>query len=356
VQGSDSASQDSLECRLYHAIASLSTGQAVHCTHYNATSPYCNGKVTTDRAHYCEVLEYNCGNGTSANAQFANKQQCNSTAAGYPNTNTVADDARDNGANNLGCREYHAQASRGAGASVHCEHAGPSGAGVCGKRYQAWGSILAAAPCNDPSVNMFITAVGNVTVNNAVPTGVSTANPYVPYSTTFDVDKNTQICRIYHLGVASTDTSHCSHGSIGGANLCGMLVPNLCDFIQGTCGFGATAYQFTDRATCISGLTNSATNNITVGLPNDATGNTLACRFYHAGVAASFLPTGSQGATTGASDNVKTHCGHVLKVASAGGCGYVATGAPTTAPGKNAAASISLVASFIAMAASVFAL
>jgi len=300
---------------------------------------------------------YNCGNGTDTPnyAQFADADECNATAAGYPNTNSLADDARDNGANNLGCREYHAQASKALGAGpTHCEHAGPSGGGVCGLRFQAWGSILAAPPCSDSSVNMFLTAVGNATANLAVPPG-NVLGQY--YSTSFDTSKNTQICRIYHLGVASTHfsgpTGHCPHGTIGGAGQCGPLINNACDFIGGICGFGSNAsWQFASNAACVTGLTMTATNNVTVGPPGDAAGNTLECRFYHAGVAATYLPTGSQGSTPGAAANWVTHCSHVLQIAPAGGCGYVAP-SPTPAAKASSAAVLPLVASVSVVVASV---
>jgi len=358
VQGLNGAGQNSLECRLYHAINADSSGDASHCTHYALSGGPCTGKVTTDRAHYCDTLMYNCGNSSDTYAQFADADECNATAAGYPNA--MADDATTvNGGNNLGCREYHAQASAALGAGpTHCEHAGPSGAGVCGLRFQAWASILAAAPCSDTSVQMFIGAVGNATANLAVPPGNVAGTLYS--TTTGSVNANSQVCRIYHLGVASTHylgpTGHCSHGSIGGAGQCGVLVNNACDFISGICGYGANAtYQYASQAACITGLTNSATNNVTVGPPGDAAGNTLECRFYHAAVAASFLPTGSQGNTPGAAANVVTHCSHVLQIAPAGGCGYVAP-VPAPTPKASAAATLPLLASVLVVAGSLVAL
>jgi len=93
------------------------------------------------------------------------------------------------------------------------------------------------------------------------------------------------------------------------------------------------------------------------------TGNTLACRYYHAGVAASYLPGGAQAGATGAAGMVPYHCGHVLGTATMGGCGYVSvapTPATTTAPtpksSTGAAAALSIVASGFALAASVFVL
>jgi len=305
--------------------------------------------VKTDATAYCQTLQYNCGNGTSTNAQFANMGQCNATAAGYPNAAT--DDARnDNGGNNLGCRQYHSQAALAS--KVHCEHAGPSGAAVCGTRLEAWGSIINAAPCNDPSVKMFISSVGNATADTLVPPGHSATTPY---STTFDTGMNTQVCRIYHLGVASTDTSHCSHGIVSGGGLCGAsIVTNLCDFIGGVCGWGDNAtWQFPSKAQCISDLTTSATNNITMGttVPQDVSGNSFECRFYHATVAGSYRPGGSQGSVAGADSLKQFHCSHVLKTAAAGGCGASAP-APTAKPAPSSASALSMAVSVSIMAVS----
>jgi len=341
--------ENSLECRVYHAIAYLSTGMNVHCGHYGLPSPQCNMAVLTNAAHYCSTLEYNCGNGTSANAQFAMGQQCLATAAGY--LDDATDDARnDNTGNNLGCREYHSQAARSS--TVHCEHAGPSGGGYCGNRRDAWGAILNAAPCHDPTVQMFVGLVGNATTDVVVPTGVSTATPYVPYSTSFDTLKNTQICRIYHLGVASTAGAalfHCAHGTVSGGDNCGTRIGNLCDIINTICGFGSASYQFLDRPTCVTGLTATGANNITWGLtvPQDTTGNTLECRFYHVSVAASYLAAGSAGATTGAAANNQLHCSHTLSFSSACGGG---------SPPKSGASTLRIAAAVGAVVASVFVL
>jgi hypothetical protein len=172
---------------------------------------------------------------------------------------------------------------------------------------------------------------------------------------------NTQICRIYHLGVASTNTDHCSHGSISGGGLCGAnIVDNICTFIQATCGFGPNAtWQFADMAACTAGLALSGNSvNVTVGAAGDVSGNTLACRYYHAGVAGSYLSNGgAMGSTAGAMELNRFHCGHVLKVATAGGCGYVAppSKAPTAAA-PSAAAALPIVATGLALVASVFVL
>jgi len=354
--GASAGAEQSLECYVYHAIASVLTGDTVHCGHFtnNGTSP-CFGAIQPSVSLYCDTLQRSCGNGTTANAQFAMNAQCNVTARSYPFP--VTDDARQsNGANSLGCRNYHAWASA-ASPAVHCEHAGPSGAGVCGFRRDAWASILAGAPCMDDSVVKFNVAVPAATVDLLVPTGAVVGSTY---STTFDTDKNTQTCRIYHLGVASTlpatgATSHCSHGTVSGSGLCGAVTSNLCKFIETACTFGTnTSWQFADNAACLAALAVGPTpNNITQGvsIPLDTAFNTQECRFYHAGVAASFVPGGAGATAAGAAAQAtrQLHCSHVLGKAAAGGCGATGGGtAPTNAPAptmKSSASALSVAAS-----------
>jgi len=291
--------------------------------------------VPSNATRYCDNLQYQCGSGTDANAQFAKMEQCLKVAAGYPMVN---DSQATNQAHSLGCREYHAQASR-ADPVTHCQHAGPTGGAVCGTRQAAWASILAASPCSDSHVKSFFDLVNSSkTVDALVPPGF---NDSVPYSTSYDTGKNTQACRIYHLGVASTDTSHCAHGAVSGGDNCGKLTSNLCAFVGQVCGFGTAKWQFADSATCNTALGSGLTAGVTSPVWDPAN-NTYECRFYHASVAASYK-VGGGGANSGASDamtSYQLHCSHVLKPAAAGGCG-VAAATPTAAP-ANSATSLSL--------------
>jgi hypothetical protein len=262
---------------MYHVIASLTDSLGpVHCGHWNMTSAVCKQKVTPNAAHYCNTLDYNCGNGTGATAatgQYAMVSQCMGAAAGFPNTGALADANRDAGVNSLGCREYHAQAALEA-PLVHCQHAGPSGGDVCGSFLEAWTSLLAGAPCSDTlQISKLVTAVGMAKVNTLIPQKAAGAGAY---TTSLDNGGNTQACRIYHLGVANTPApTHCSHGFISGGNNCGSYSANICDFIEGTCGFSgatATTWQFASKAACLTALTNTTTNLIDAGIAGATSG------------------------------------------------------------------------------------
>jgi len=300
-------------------------------------------------------LQYSC-NGTFT--QFGTQGQCQGVADGYPNAQL---DARQSNSNNtLGCREYHAQAARAAPAG-HCHHAGPSGAGVCGTYLQAWGSIANAKPCSDPTVNVLIGSVSNTIMDAGIPPGF-TSN----YNIALDTTMNTQACRIYHLGVAGNASgqtpNHCSHGWVSGDNNCGTVRPNLCKWIGAICGFGANAtWQFVDEPSCNTALTPSLMNgNFSGGVGGVTSGNTYECRFYHAGVAASYLAGGSNAAVADAAVQRITHCGHVIASPKAGCNGAAGSGssAPTAAPaGKpSSAPEVSLLVAFAAVFVSVFSL
>jgi len=349
AQGGNSGAQNSLECRVYHAIASRTLGSS-HCAHFTATvnsSLPCIGPVPSDATHYCTNLQYQCGEFTDSknvlhhNTQFATLAQCMATAAGMP---MDGDSQATNANNSLGCREYHSQASR-ADPNTHCQHAGPSGGGVCGTQRAAWAHMLAAAPCNDSHVNSFFGLVNSSVVDALVPPGFSST---VPYSTTYDTSMNTQACRIYHLGVASTDTSHCAHGRVSGGNSCGSLASNLCAFIGTACGFGTAKWQYPDNATC-----NTAVTGLTVGATSpvwDPSMNTFECRFYHASVAASYAAGGANAMDASMMTNHQLHCSHVLNPAAPGGCGYVAPNTTTA----NSATTMSIGASVIIVSALLF--
>jgi hypothetical protein len=72
---------------------------------------------------YCASIATNC---TGANTQYGMLDFCMASCESFP-----VGAATDTSGNTLGCRTYHAGAAAGDPA-VHCVHAGPGGAGVCG--------------------------------------------------------------------------------------------------------------------------------------------------------------------------------------------------------------------------------
>jgi len=313
-QGTNAAGEDSLECRAYHAITGLVSGDPTHCNHFNFTgSPCSGGAIMPNAQHYCETVTFWC-NGT--NQQYNSMADCMGSVGAF--STTPADAKASNAMNSLGCREYHSQAAAAVNASFHCEHGGPSGGMACGVYTDAW-ATLAKNNCNDSDVMAAETGMGVTQLGMAVPVGNSG-----PYWTGLDQTGDTQACRIYHLTAAATNPGlHCIHGSIAGGGACGTdTVTNLCTFIGGACGFGTATWQFKDATTCHSALA-----AIPIGTPADRATNTLDCRFYHASVAAQYNTGGSQ---TMSATNMQTHCSHILASTPAAGCNPPAAPAPTS--------------------------
>lgn len=114
---------------------------------------------TLDCPSYCAKIEAGC---TGENAQYPDMKHCMAACASFPvGTSTVADTS----GNTLGCRIYHAGASR-TDPTTHCAHAGPAGdhltaspaaacsggdvcASYCALQIKACGSVDAPLP-GDP--------------------------------------------------------------------------------------------------------------------------------------------------------------------------------------------------------------
>ena len=102
-----------------------------------------------------------------------------------------------------------------------------------------------------------------------------------PAGMTGDQTGNTIGCRLYHAGAAAADpVLHCPHAGPTGGAVCGSLCENYCQLMAKNCT-GANAVY--DMATCMTKCATIPTN----GKPNDTTGNSVQCRIYHLGAAAS---------------------------------------------------------------------
>lgn len=89
-------------------------------------------------------------------------------------------------------------------------------------------------------------------------------------------------CRTYHGGVARNDPStHCAHAGPGGDGTCGENCEAFCAIVQGACQGDQAVYP--DNAACLSACA-SFDDSATYEL--GALGDTLACRLFHATLAA----------------------------------------------------------------------
>jgi hypothetical protein len=146
-------------------------------------------------ADYCETIAANCSgsDGQYFEGVDDGMTACMTACAAFP-----AGAAADQFGNTLGCRSYHAGAA-GQDPAVHCEHAGPGGAGVCGTDCDGFCAIaleVCAAVYADEAACLSECAqfTDDVAYNTTVIAGDSLA------------------CRLYHLTAAAVDpATHCPH-------------------------------------------------------------------------------------------------------------------------------------------------
>ena len=155
------------------------------------------GQVNPACTAYCATIMSNC---TAGNAQYPSTDSCLGACASFPPGNVGATSG-----NSLGCRTYHA-GNAAANANVHCPHAGPSGAGVCGTLCEGFCEIQAVActGANEQYANPNACAVACA----GFPTGAGNYN-------TGHTQDNSNYCRLYHLSVAASGpqsaNNHCGH-------------------------------------------------------------------------------------------------------------------------------------------------
>ena len=154
--------------------------------------------VAATCATYCAKIATNCSGAT--HEQYPNTDACLGACAALTQGTAGA-----TAGNTLECRFYHAGAAA-ADPGVHCSHAGPSGAGVCGSDCESYCAIDLNA-CT--GANAAFATLGDCTTACASFPSLTTS--YVDQSTS----GNTFSCRMYHLSVAASSsanaTTHCPH-------------------------------------------------------------------------------------------------------------------------------------------------
>lgn len=113
-----------------------------------------------------------------------------------------------------------------------------------------------------------------------------------------DQGGNSLECRAYHAGAALGDPdTHCTHAGPGGAGLCGSNCEGFCTVVMAACTGGNEAYGSINE--CLTACMDFAdTEPFDV---SDVSGDTLACRLYHASVAMA---------------DPETHCAHTQPVSA----------------------------------------
>jgi hypothetical protein len=151
------------------------------------------GGSATACVQYCDVVMANC---TGMENQYVSKEACMGSCGAMPEGK-----AGDMMGNTVNCRIYHAGAAK-MDQTLHCEHAGPGGAGACGTDIESLCTIAAAVcPTEHPDVAGCMTDYA----------GVADMEKY----DVTDSSGDTLACRLYHLTVAASDagsaTTHCPH-------------------------------------------------------------------------------------------------------------------------------------------------
>ena len=112
-----------------------------------------------------------------------------------------------------------------------------------------------------------------------------------------DMAGNTLGCRTYHAGAAASGPDvHCRHAGPGGDNVCGANCEGFCKLVLGACT-GANQQYGGDMGACMTACGGFAPTPPYSS--NETSGDTFACRLYHA---------------TAASRDPATHCGHTAAV------------------------------------------
>jgi len=243
---------------------------------------------TATCASYCATITASC---TGTEAQYDSENQCLTVCNEWAGWDAGNDG--DQSGNTIACRLYHANAAASTmpdAAATHCPHAGPSGGNVCGTWCENY-CDLSARNCADS--NAIYASEAECTATCAGLT--DTAPPNI-------TDGNSVQCRIYHLQVAGSDPPdsagiHCPHGAEDGGGVCVDPDPtcaNYCSSITSACT-GDNA-QYASEQACLDYCNTHGA--LPVGDAGAQSGNSIACRIYHAGVAA----TGE--------DAAAIHCAH----------------------------------------------
>eukprot|EP00040_Diaphanoeca_grandis_P019366 m.102203 g.102203 ORF g.102203 m.102203 type:complete len:2059 (-) comp27392_c1_seq4:256-6432(-) len=256
-----------------------------------APSPAPTAATKSSISTFCTEFIDTCGTGlgwSSSEACVADAKSLIGGTQGQASGNTFE------------CRVYHLGVAKQQNRALHCSHAAKQGNGVC-----------VGLPKADEFCTDFKDTCDGVDGLEWKGNDCAAKAKQVPVGIEGDTGGNSLACRIYHLGVAKvTNTAfHCSHASGTGAGVCvNTSVDTFCDSFIDTCGTGYG--DWSDKAECVK-----QAEAYIAGSKGAVTGNTLACREYHLGVAAAGIAGGKN-----------VHCPH-----AAHDGGNVCVQQPTTA-------------------------
>jgi len=124
------ASQDSIDCRAYHANLAFGSATAdliaLHCGHANTSG----GGATcgTGCDNYCDAMSLYC-NGT--NVKFSDRPTCMTACQKYPHDYSGTPSTPVTAGNSFECRKYHVIVASMGDTTLHCGHAAADGGKTC---------------------------------------------------------------------------------------------------------------------------------------------------------------------------------------------------------------------------------
>ncbi|MBI4814928.1 MAG: hypothetical protein HY791_01640 [Deltaproteobacteria bacterium] len=188
---------DTLSCRLYHLGAALSDPGA-HCGHAGADGA---GVCGSTCEVYCRRMEGACKQPQTR--QYSDLAACLGECAAMPADGSAGDLSGDS----VQCRMTHARAAL-ADPAAHCSHAGPTGGAACGSFCDVY-CRQAAERC---------TGADDLFANDSACGPACAA--YSDRGAVGSDSGDTVQCRLFHLGAARTDATHCAHAAPDGGGVC----------------------------------------------------------------------------------------------------------------------------------------
>jgi hypothetical protein len=235
--------------------------------------------------------------------------------------------------NTYECRAYHAfagymydLAGDDSNSKLHFSHALPlpSPSSPCVNAATQAGASPAVADYCDRIMTGICAGSANYTQYSSRAQCLTLAANFPRTSDVEDQSGNTLECRNYHAGAASNPALaavHCIHSGFNGFSTCGTgSCDSYCNLVLTGCT-GPLA-QFSDLSSCLAWCTtypDAAAAQSAWAMPLVQAGNLLACRTYHASVAASSAANGL------------VHCAHTGPVSATGVCGQPCEGFCTAA-------------------------
>lgn len=173
-------------------------------------------------------------------------------------------------------------------ATTHCPHTGITGGdGQCGTTAEAFCDVqlmtcnaTGATPYN--TLAQYSSRAQCIAASSAFPRDLTgTAASPITGGNTLD-------CRQYHASVAQQSsalaTAHCYHtGALGGDGVCGTSCQGFCSTVMAACNTTVGGLQFASNDECLTYCATFPVGSLTMPAATTS-GNTLACRAYHAGI------------------------------------------------------------------------